>query len=436
METVVRVRRIVEAGVPRFTFAVDGPPADDVPLNLSSDRPPINEFIDFRTTPGLNSTVIEAAGTAIFATLQQHSNGVTALASTIHSPVDGESREIRIHIENIARAAHNLPWEALHDPTDGFIALSREVPFRRVVPAVRPDAPRREHSFDGALRLVVIIAAADIPGLPQWEAFKAALRHWPANRNCLVLVDSDQLRKTIDQARLEGVSTGLVPTTGEELVRLIGDFAPQILHVFCHGQSEGGGVLEIATPNTAFGDAPLFIRPGQLAGALRATWVVVLNACSTGQVNPAVNTNSFACNLVEQGVPFVASMLQEVEASIAHRFADAFHARLLDDLRAQSGRRAPFTLQVAPAVMAARGSILAHYGCDPARGGEVKEWTLPILCSSTEPLQIHPTNLPHQRATETVARIRSLRLALTAMTFSDSARKAVEDEIDRLISTL
>lgn len=436
METVVRIRCILSGGSPSLTLAVDGLPAFDKPLNLAPNLPPIDAFTLYQSTPQQNSTVIKDAGEAILTALWAHDNGKTAIANTLNSPVQDGSREIRIHIESIAKAAHNLPWEAIHDPNDGFIALSKGVPFRRVVPAVRPDVVRKLDSFNGTLKVAAVIAAAGIPGDPQWQALKAALDAWPGAKECLVIVGSPALRAAIDGMALPHVRTEVVPLTGDELVQIIGNFAPQILHVFCHGQSEAGGVLEIAKPNTEFGEAPLYVRPAQLATALRSSWVVVLNACSTGQVNPEVNTNSFACNLIEQGVPFVAGMLQEVPAGVGHRFAETFLSRLVADLAKQFAKGARFALQVAPAVMAARASIVALYGGQPALEGRIKEWTLPILCSSVESFEIHPTDLGQQQGTETLAQIRLLKNALASGLFTDAEAQRIKDEIVRLTGLL
>jgi hypothetical protein len=435
METVVRVRCIMSGGgKPSLTFAVDGHPAFDQPF--APNLPPMDAFSVFQSTPQQNSTVIQAAGDAILTALFTHANGKVAIANTLNAPVNDRAREIRIHIENIAKIAHNLPWEAIHDPLDGFIALSRGVPFRRVVPAVRPDVVRRVDTFNGTLKIAAVIAAGGIPGDPQWLALRAALDTWQGAKQCMVLVGTTVLRDTISALALPNVQVELVPLVGDDLVQSVGNFAPHILHVFCHGQSEAGGVLEIATPNTEFGGSPLFIRPTQLATALRSTWVVVLNACSTGQVNPSVNSNSFACNLIEQGVPFVAGMLQEVPAGVAHRFAETFLSRLVGDLSQQFPQNARFPLQVAPAVMAARASIMALYGGNPGLEGRIKEWTLPILCSSVESFEIHPTDLGQQQGAETLAQIRLLKNALASGIFTVAESQRIQAEIDRLTGLL
>ena len=64
METVVRIRCILAGGNPSLTFAVDGNPSFDQPLNLAPNLPPIDAFTLFQSTPQQNSTVIKDAGEA------------------------------------------------------------------------------------------------------------------------------------------------------------------------------------------------------------------------------------------------------------------------------------------------------------------------------------------------------------------------------------
>jgi hypothetical protein len=433
--TVVRVRRTATAdGNPNLTFAVDGSPADDRVLDLDPALPPISELSRFQSTPDADSTVIADAGSALHQRLTTHANMARALDDTLRTPVDRVSREVRIHIENIAKIAHNLPWEALLHPDKGFVALSQDLPFSRGVPPLSSEVVRTTDTFDGGLRFMAIIAAAGIPGGPQWRAIEQALRQWPADRRqCLILVDGIELRQQIDADALEGVRTALVPGSVEELVQQIGDFVPHMLHIFCHGQSDGGGVLEIATVNSTFGLPPLYLRPAPLASASRSTWLVALNACSSGAVNPDANTNSIACSLVEQGVPFVTSMRQIVEAGVVNKFAAAFLKRVIRDLKSDYEKDAPFLLRVAPAVMAARRTIMDTYGADDRLQRRYIEWTLPILCASANSFEIRPvTAISQQEATSTLAAIRALRSILSTGQYTDDQRRAIEDQINQL----
>lgn len=437
--TTVRVRRTVNAGgTPSLTFAVDGPPSDDQLLELDSSLPPIDEFMRFDSTPDADSDVIANAGSAIHDRLSAHGNLADALRATLTTPSGTATREIRIHIEPIAKAAHNLPWETLLHPADGFVALSRDLPFTRSVPPVATDGVRAAAPLGGTLKLVGVLAAAQIPGDPEWSAIERSLRHWPSDGlDVLILVDRPELRQRIQDdvaaKELQGVTVELVPTTVERLVQRIGDHAPHILHLFCHGRADGGGVLEVATPATSIGQPPLYLRPGPLASAARSSLLVVLNACSTGATSEDAETNSIACALVEQGVPFVTSMRQQVPAKVAHLFADALLDKVVHDLRADHAKGTPFRPAVAPAVMAARRTIMDSYGAGTDLQRRFKEWTLPILCTSSAPFEITPvTDVSQQEATETLAAIRVLRSILTAGALTGDRRRKIEERVTEL----
>lgn len=437
--TTVRVRRTVTpGGSPSLTFAVDGPPNDDQLLDLDPARPPIEEMLQFVSTPDDDSDVIANAGSAIHQRLAMHGNLAQALQATLLSPLGRASREIQIHIEPIAKVAHNLPWETLLHPADGFVALSQELPFSRSIPPVSADSVRDTAPFDGTLKIVAVLAAAQIPGMPEWAAIERATRQWPAGKlDVLLLVNTQTLKGQIDAEvaanGLQGFRVELVPPDVEKLAQRIGDHAPHVLHIFCHGRSDGGGVLEVATPATAIGQPPLYLRPGPLASAARSSFLVVLNACSTGAVNQDAETNSVACSLVEQGVPFVTSMRQQVAADVAHLFAGTLLDKVVHDLAADYARGVAFRPAIAAAVMAARRTIMDS--CGPAANLQrrYKEWTLPILCTSSVPFQITPvTQVSQQEATETLAAIRVLRTILTSGQLPDDKRQKIEAHIATL----
>jgi len=434
--TVVRVRRTVTAGGdPSLIFAIDGPPSDDQPLGLDPTLPPIDAMLQFESTPDADSDVISTAGKAIHARLATHGNLARALSDTLRTPNGQPSREIRIHIEPIAKAAHNLPWETLLHPDDGFVALSQDVPFSRAVPPVSADSLRSAATFDGTLKMVAVLAAAGIEGKPQWDAIELATRQWPAGqRDILLLVDLPAFKEAIElqikNDGLTGYRVDLVPPTVEELVERIGDHAPHILQLFCHGQADGGGVLEIAMPSTAFGMPPLYLRPGQLASASRSSFLVLINACSGGAADLAADTNSIACALVEQGVPFVTCMRQRVEAKVLTLFVGALLRRVLRDLRADYAQGQRFTPQIATAVVAARRTIMESFGPQAILQRRFKEWTLPILCTSSAPFEIHPVKtISQEDGTQTLAAIRVLRTLLDTGTIEDAKRQAIEAHI-------
>lgn len=435
--TIVRVRRTVApGGFPILTFAIDGLPTDDQLLDLDPAVPPIDALLAFQSTPDHDSDVIENAGLAIHDRLARHTNAQSALTATLNSPIGETSREIRIQIETIAKVAHDLPWETLWMPGQGFVALSQDLPFSRIVPPVNADNVRPTGTFDGTLKMVVILAAAGVPASAQWRAIEQASTQWPADKfECLLFVDTPQLKQQIeaDIGGRPGFTVKLVPLAVDDLVKAIGDFAPHIIHLFCHGQSDAGGVLEIATPNSALGQPPLFLRPNPLASAARSSWLVILNACSTGETDPEANTNSMACTLVELGVPFVTSMRQRIAATVADKFAKAFLGRFLHDLAEDFETGAAFKPRVAGAVMAARRQIMDALQPAPLFQRRYKEWTLPILCTSIAPFELRPVSkITEQKAAETLAAIRMLQSLLDSGTADDDKTRKIEARLTQL----
>jgi hypothetical protein len=420
--TIVKIRRTVASdGTPSFTFAVDGLPQDDQTLSVSQDTPPVSDFIALKGDPGAARPLIETAGHALLDDLNRHKNMSHALQSTRMSPVGATNREIRIEIAGTAKAAHGFPWEALFDTN--FIALNDQIPINRIIPA---SSARTSASFGGKLKILAIVAAAGVPGEPECKAIQKALTQWSGDCEYKLLVD------TSEAATAAGAAASLVPDTAEELISQIGDFGPHILHIFCHGQSDGGGVLEIANElATKFGANPLFVTAGKLTPALQTTWLVSLNACATGEVNPATDTSSFACTLVDQGTPFVTSMRQEVVAGVAHVFAEAFLSKALSYLDGAL-KNGPVDLCFGDALTAARDRIAAFFGNPMVMAPRIKDWTLPILCAASVPFKVTPVPIEVTDAPTTLANITLLQRALDLSGWSAEERAKIVAQIASL----
>jgi hypothetical protein len=432
-QTVVRVRSVAAPnGQPALTFSVDGNfAAADRGLSLSAEAPPVSDFIRFQSDPEVDSPFVTQTGQALLDELSQHQNMGPSLASTLAA--DPSEREIQIEIQSFAKVAHDLPWEALFDG-NGFLALEHQLPFTRIVPVakkmLRPPA-----SFDGTLRIFAVIGADGIPGQPQWDALRTALEAWTGEAQVSVLAGDTGLLDYVAENPIPNMTAGLVPQDNDALMSAIGDATPHILLLFCHGQSQGGGGLEIANNLTAVGNPPLYVKPAALAPALRSAWLVLLNACSTGETDRAANTNSFACTLVEQGVPFVTSMRQEVPADVAHRFTRTFLRRALDDLDRDVKAGQPFELRLSPALAASRGSIAELAGQSPAAERRTKEWTLPILCTAQQALEVRPrSTLSLEEAVTKRATIEQLRAMMPGL--SPRLQAAAQAKIDSLEAEL
>lgn len=370
---------------PQLVFGVaqhaDDQP-DVYPWGLSSAADPIARF-DAQTVDPASPSIFSQTGQSIFAELSKHPDFQQFYNGTLAAQVGNAERMVLIRCKTES-AAHAFPWEALHDP-EGFAAIKRRLAFAR---QVRPKEKRPEPVFDGTLRVVAVIGAAGENGDPEWLALRSALAVWQGPINALVLVDSVALRDTVATADFPGVSVDLVPGTADMLLRRIGHHLPHVVHIFCHGNPAGGGQLEIANLLTAAGEAPMVIGAGRLAPQLASAWLVTLNACgSAGAAEPG--TASFACTLVEEGVPYAVGMRQRVSADVAHAFAGAFLRGALAELA--DGWKDPATTMgpnFGAALTDAREEIVAHIGLTPANVEQQKAWTLPIMCAAATPFRI------------------------------------------------
>jgi hypothetical protein len=429
--TFIRVNAININGQEELSFAVDGNPASLMLLTVAPDKPPLDAFMNMQSDPAAPTAVMTTAGQALVQDLGRHSNFVHSLASTLSSM--GPDCRINVEIPPVARAAHNYPWEVLHHGAN-FIANNPGIPFLRIVPPIT-EARRDEAVFEGSLRVLAVIAAADVTGANEWHSLKTALGAWPRSLDCLVLVNEPELKATIDGSGLADVRCELVPTSLPEFLHNVDQLLPHVVHIFCHGRADRSARLEIASNNTAYGAPPLFVSAAELANHLRTAWLVTLNACSSGQANAAANANSIASELVERGVPFVTSMRQEVPANVANCFTRAFYTSWLGQLHADVSDDQPFELSVDGPLVEARSAILQTYG-GPQVEDRIKEWSLPIACAGSTSFKIRLTaegsSLDQRSLSTTVSEIAQLRNALGAGGWSDHERQLIQQRIEEL----
>lgn len=370
---------------PQLVFGVARQPDDQpdvMPWNLSSATDPLGRF-DAQAVDPISPGVFRQTGESLFAELSKHPDFVQLYNDTVAAEIGDAGRMMLIRCKPES-TAHAFPWEALYDP-NGFAALRHQLPFARLV---KPKKSRSDVAFDGKLRLVAIIGADGEPGAPQWDALQQALGAWQGEIDARVFVDSVELLSTVSDAKLLGVTGELMPQFTDQLLARIGQHVPQVVHIFCHGNPDGGGQLEIANLLTAGGEKPLVIGAEELAPALASAWLVTLNACgSGGAVEPG--SSSFACTLVEQGVPYVVGMRQRVGADVAHAFAGAFLAGAFTEFnRAWESGAKTWTPNFGAALTSARNRIVTTIGLTASSAGRQKAWTLPIMCAAVVPLHV------------------------------------------------
>ncbi len=431
--TFIRVSTIKLDAQTRLQFNVDGNPSDPEVLEVAPEKHPLDAFMNMVSNPAVPTTVVTDAGDALVADLMKHANLSFSLTSTLNDPP--AQRRIHVEIQKRASAAHNYPWEVLHN-ADGFLATTPGVAFVRVVP-VADNARKDAAVFGGTLKILAVIAAAGVDGTKEWEALDAGLRRWTGPLECRVLVHSPALKTLIEDApnKLVGVQCDMVPLDSLELTEMLDQFLPHICHIFCHGQADKSPRLEIANNATNFGNPPLFLSAAELAPHLKSAWLVTLNACSSGAAVGDINVASIASELVELGVPMVVAMRQVVPVTVANRFTRSFFSLGLHKLDADFKQQQSFVFDLNEAVVGARRAIVGDYGGPPVED-RIKEWTLPIVCSGSKPFEIRMPEpgavIDDARLARTESEIAVYKNALETGGWSDAKRAEIEARIAEL----
>jgi hypothetical protein len=286
--------------------------------------------------------------------------------------------------------AELISWETLCNATNEFVALDKRWPIGRI-----SDPMTGQSRPPAALRLPVkvmaIISAFGVHGQArEWELFREALlaaRAKGLDIQLKLLVGEPGLWQAINDAiaaGLQGVEVAPIGKTGSQIIQEVIEWAPNVVHFFCHGFAEAGEQwLELAKgsdyadPDATGGTVK--IRTKQLVEMsleLPNPWLLTLNCCASGQGGK--DLQSMAHQVVSAGFPAAVAMLEPVDASDAHEFTDAFYHYVLPALPA-IGTKLVAEPQVAfewvCAMHAARTAI-----CDLHDDGEnSREWALPIL---------------------------------------------------------
>ncbi|MGH9892771.1 MAG: CHAT domain-containing protein, partial [bacterium] len=266
----------------------------------------------------------------------------------------------------------------------------------------------------------------------EWHGLKAAVdaaRQQGLRIQLKVMVSEEALKDQISAEPDDVIET--VPSLSTELTRSINDFAPQILHFFCHGSYRDGiRRLELATV-VDWDQAPgqeaqssLRLAISELAEATKGIWLVVLNACEGG--SGSQEAYSFAHELVKAGLPAAIGMRRAIDAIDANTFSAAFYPSLFSLLRSMAGlAQGEAALEWGDLLVGARRALRDRHG-DPS---DDDTWTLPVL-------YVHPTTF--QLVTNAAAAVRDVERnlgstdiyqALAQVLNSANAPSSVIDEL-------
>ena len=181
----------------------------------------------------------------------------------------------------------------------------------------------------------------------------------------------------------------MTPGTPQQLRDSIGDFAPNVLHFFCHGTAGDDPALHVATAaDHARGDAMGGIRVSSVSlnsipDIHLHTWLVTLNCCQDAAA--AERTQSLARSLVtsRNSFPAVVGMREAITSPEAHLFCYAFYRETLRVLRDfnDSGTQ---SREICRAELLQKPRM--NLGEQHAAGApvsqaasELKQWTLPVV---------------------------------------------------------
>ena len=292
----------------------------------------------------LQAETVKCVGELLFQGLSSHPFVKPALTLALAAG-PGEPAPLYIRVDS--DLADRLPWETLYDTNGQFLALdpSQRWPIGRIVASAREGSGERP--FEAPVRVMIILAAAGVSGQPEWEALFAAFGSPPVGVRLQVLVCETTLKTHIEnqlatQTETERAARGKDWLTVDflqsvdDLSSRLTEFKPHVLHFFCHGSSEDGTFLSMATRNDWDASAiegSVSLDPEELRAVPNidnSLWLVTLNCCQ-GAAAPT-GGRSFARSLVAKGFLAVVAMREPVADDVSRDFSQAFYPALLAEL--------------------------------------------------------------------------------------------------------
>jgi hypothetical protein len=274
-----------------------------------------------------------------------------------------------------------------------FLTLDRRWPIGRM--ARRADSTTPIRLFTPPLRVMAILAAAGVEAKQEWAALQEAVQRAGFPVALRVLVAEDELLERITNDHADGVDvTATYVPPGRLLFEDIRQFMPNVLHFFCHGDTEGDFAwLELATRSgwaDAEDDAGIVkVQAQDFLNDLyiESVWIVTLNCCK-GATDTASSRGpgSLVYSLVAHGFPAAAGMREEVTEEEAHEFCRGFYPALFELLRPVMTPGSQTTIEWACALYDPRRRLADLSGnVDPAT---TRRWTIPVLYTRPDPFVV------------------------------------------------
>lgn len=356
-----------------------------------------------QTIPEANS--IRAAGELLFRGLANNPHVETAFGQA--SLATGRDRYPVLLELRGDETIEALPWETLYMPNGGFLGLDARWSVGRRVDS-RENTPA-EGLIPSTLQMAVVLSCLGISAEEEWEQLRTAVEKSRLDVEMLLFVGEPDLAESVAEEAIPWVrAVAGIPASAEDLRATFAEerfagFAPQILHFFTHGSTDGGPHLEVATPSDWEGgnevrQSSLTLDPSQVRDLTEPDtrpWMIVLNSClgaapvtdDRGAASPEdararqrEATHSLARELVrEGGFPAVVGMREPIDTADATVFSSHFYPQLFEALTALPPG-VPTALDWSKLLVHPRRGLAEKHGqVINIAAEERKQWTLPVL---------------------------------------------------------
>lgn len=368
-------------GPDRLSVGLERPPLGDGETRDLPCAPTDPEFL--LVADGERMEVVRSAGDRLYEGLAGGHPDIAQAFSRITALQPGERWPIYVRFR-AGSAAERIPWETIRLPDGTFLGLDSRWSVARLVDSANPqNGPR---PFRPPLRIAALLSCFGIPAAEEWAGLREAVERSPVPVELLVMVGEPDLEDVIANEGLANVEvTGLRgPEDAAELRRAISTFRPHVLHFFCHGSTDQGPHLELATSvdwlqNTT--EHSLFLQADEIAefsDRIDRAWLAVLNCCEGAASHDQIH--SLASDLIAlRGFPAVVGMREPILSDDASSFSRSFYPALFAAVKRASEGGEEALDWSALLVDPRRGLVARRGGVFTASAAQRREWTLPVL---------------------------------------------------------
>lgn len=359
--------------------------------NVVEDDIGITSFkCDAATLPGFGPPdAVKKHGQILLTCLMQSHERVKEALQHAFTLASGACCPIYLQLKSLP-SAEAFCWEALCDDAGAFMALDRRWPVARLAGALHL-AGRDVEAYEAPLKIMIVLSALGRDATQEWEGLYAAVKKarmvgLPVTLH--VGTGQEDLQDHIAElAKTDPALTQFALQTMVDLIETADNFAPHVVHFFCHGSTTFDKPrLQLATMNDQ-AESSIEVTLQDLLGSpgVRDSWLVVLNCCESGAASKDVH--SLSHSLVAGGVNAAIGMKEEVSEVDAAEFSSRLYPSILDNLRAALlplGPNDDTVIEWAGAMWAPRRALSDRY---KANAG-AHTWTLPVLYVQPEPFRV------------------------------------------------